>query len=93
MSFAAAVKKLEAAESSLIMGRLPTPAVVRALADLELWMGACLFLARDRAGAEDRWALAQRLRPSLKPDPLVPPQVPRAFAQKRAPAKPVAVAV
>jgi len=93
MSFAAAAKKLETEEASLLAGRLPSPALVRALSELELWRGACLFLARDRAGAEEPWALALRLRPLARLDAIFPPEVQRAFSRRRPAARPVAVAV
>ena len=79
MAFGQAAKRLERAETSLLAGRLPSPGRVRALADLELWMGACLFLAKDRAQASDRFTLALRLSPSARPDRLFPPEVRAAF--------------
>jgi hypothetical protein len=93
MAFGAAVKKLEAAEASLLNGRSFTPAVARTLADVELWMGACLFLSHDHAGAEDRWALAQRLEPSVRLDPLFPPELQKAFGERRNPGRPLPVVV
>jgi hypothetical protein len=93
MAFAQAVKKLEAARHALIVGRLPTPGVLRALGDLELWLGACLFLRHDRAGALEHWALAQRLAPGARPDRIFPPEVRRGFAERKPAGKPVSIAV
>src|SRR5581483_6447270 len=68
MKFGAAVKQLLAARDSLIAGRVPSPGLLRALGELELWIGACAFLSRDKAGAFDHWALAQRVAPEARPD-------------------------
>jgi hypothetical protein len=93
MKFAAAVKQLEAARDSLIADRVPSPGLLKALADVELWLGACALLARDKPAALDHWALAQRLAPDARPDRIFPPEVHTAFAAKRPAGKPVAIAV
>jgi hypothetical protein len=95
MSFRAATAKLTAAEESIIAGRLPSPPLVKALAEVELWMGALLQLEHDAAGAAERFQLAARLAPSARPDRIFPPEVATAFAQARTqPARvPVAVQV
>lgn len=79
MAFGQAVKRLTAAEASLVAGRLPTAGLTRALADLQLWMGACLLLEEDRAAAIDHWELALRLWPQARLDRLFPPEVRAAF--------------
>jgi hypothetical protein len=93
MKFGAAAAKLEAARDALIAGRGPTQGVLKALGEVEVWLGACLFLARDKKGAADHWALAQRVAPEARPDRIFPPEVHKAFAQKGPPQKPVSIAV
>jgi hypothetical protein len=93
MEFQRAVKQLAEAEVALLGDSLATPARVRALADVEVWRGACLWLERDHAGALERWALAVRLQPRAKPDPIFPPELAKAFARRPREAKPVPIAV
>jgi hypothetical protein len=93
MKFGAAVKKLEAGRDELIANRLPTPGLLKALGEVELWLGACAFLQKDKAAALDHWALARLVAPDARPDRIFPPEVHKAFAAKQPPGKPVAVAV
>jgi hypothetical protein len=93
MEFGKAARALAAGEEALLAGRLPTPQLARALAEAELWLGALLWLDRDKGAAADHWALAQRLVPSARPDRLFPPQVQQAFAQRPVETHPVAVAI
>ncbi|HEY2747778.1 MAG TPA: hypothetical protein VGL86_24315 [Polyangia bacterium] len=81
MAFARAVTRLQAAEQALVDGRLPTPRVSTALAEIETWIGACLLLDNKRADALERFALARVLSPTARPDRIFPPEVPAAFAR------------
>ena len=81
MAFGRAVARLEAAEQALIDGRLPTPRLAGALAEIELWLGACLLLDNKAAEAHERFALARALAPTARPDRIFPPEVPAAFAR------------
>ena len=81
MAFARAVTRLEAAEQTLVDGRLPTPRIAVALAEIELWIGACLLLDNKPADALERFALARALSPTARPDRIFPPEVPAAFAR------------
>ncbi len=81
MAFARAVTRLEAAEQALVDGRLPTPRLAEALAEIELWLGACLLLDSRAPEALERFALARALAPTARPDRIFPPEVPAAFAR------------
>jgi hypothetical protein len=94
MAFAKATAELVTQEQRLIAGRLPSAPVIRALAEVELWLGACLLLGRDHKGAEEHFAAARRLWPAARPDPIFPPEVPKALSRYRAPpAIPVSVRI
>jgi hypothetical protein len=93
MKFGAAVKKLEAGRDELIANRLPTPGLLKALGEIELWLGACAFLQKDKTAANDHWALARLVAPEARPDRIFPPEVHKAFAAKQPAGKPVTVAV
>jgi hypothetical protein len=80
MAFARAVLRLQAAEVSLLEGRLPTPRLGAALAEIELWLGACLLLDNKAADAHERFTLARALAPTARPDRIFPPEVHAAFA-------------
>lgn len=80
MAFAKAHVRLEQAEEALLAGRLPTPRLAAALAELELWLGACTLLDSKPADAHDHFALARTLSPSARPDRIFPPEVHAAFA-------------
>jgi hypothetical protein len=92
MAFARAVTKLDAATDLMIRGREPTPAMVRALAEVEVWRGALRLLAHDARGAAEHFVLARSLVPSVTPEPILPPKVRAAFRAAKA-GKPVAVTV
>jgi hypothetical protein len=81
MAFGRAVAKLQAAESALIEGRLPSERLAASLAPLEIWMGACLLLDNKPADAGERFALGKALAPSARPDRIFPPEVAAAFAR------------
>jgi hypothetical protein len=81
MAFARAVQRLTAAEQSLIDARMPAPRLANALADIQLWLGACLLLDNKVADAHERFALARALAPSARPDKIFPPEVHAAFKQ------------
>ena len=91
MDFLPAAQQLGRAEDQFIATALPTSSVIRALAEIELWRGACLFLARDRAGAFEHWSLAARLDEHLRPDRIFPPEVQAAFARRPRAPRPVRV--
>src|SRR4051812_454498 len=80
MAFGRAATKLLAAEESLVAGRLPTPRLAAALAEIELWLGACTLLDNKAPDAHDHFALARVLAPSARPDRIFPPEVQAAFA-------------
>src|SRR2546423_8046098 len=80
MAFAKAHVRLEAAEESLLAGHLPTPRLAAALAELELWLGACTLLDNKAGDAHDHFALARTLSPTARPDRIFPPEVHAAFA-------------
>ncbi|MGZ3440826.1 MAG: hypothetical protein ACXVDD_14985, partial [Polyangia bacterium] len=80
MAFARAVLRLQSAEQMLLTGRLPSPRLGAALAEIELWLGACLLLDNKPADAHERFALARALQPSARPDRIFPPEVHAAFA-------------
>jgi hypothetical protein len=82
--------KLDAGVEALLRGREPTPGVVRALAEVELWRGAVRVFLRDARGAADHFALAKQLHPKVKLEPLFPPKVKAAFRAAK-PGKPVPV--
>jgi hypothetical protein len=84
MAWAKAGVQLDEAVDRLIRGREPTPGVVRALAEIELWRGACRLLARDAAGAADHFVLARSLWPEARLEPIFPPKVHAAFKAARA---------
>jgi hypothetical protein len=84
MAFARAVTRLQAGEQSLVAGRLPSARLGAALAQLELWLGACLLLDNKAADAHERFALARALVPSARPDRIFPPEVHAAFAKASA---------
>jgi hypothetical protein len=75
--------RLDAGIESLIRAREPTPGMVRAVAELELWRGACRLLAGD-ARARDDFLLAKQLWPPAKPEPIFPPRVHAGFRAARA---------
>lgn len=81
MAFARAVAQLRSDEQALIDARLPTPRLIEALAEIELWLGACLILDGKPAEAQERFALARALAPSARPDRIFPPEVHAAFAR------------
>ena len=81
MAFAKAHVRLEEGEAALLAGRLPTPRLAAALAELELWLGACTLLDNKPADAHDHFALARTLSPSSRPDRIFPPEVHAAFAR------------
>jgi hypothetical protein len=81
MAFARAVSRLQSAEQTLLAGRLPTPRLGAALAEIELWLGACLLLDNRAADAHERFALARALSPTARPDRIFPPEVHAAFAR------------
>ena len=80
MAFGRAVERLMRGEQSLIDARLPTPRLGRALAEIELWLGACLLVDNKAAEANDRFVLARALDPAARPDRIFPPEVHAAFA-------------
>lgn len=80
MAFARAATKLIAAEESLVAGRMPTPRLAAAIAEIELWLGACTLLDNKAADAHDHFALARVLAPTARPDRIFPPEVHAAFA-------------
>ncbi len=80
MAFGKAAARLQSGVDSLVGGRLPTPRIAAALADLELWLGACTLLDKKPADAHDHFALARALEPRARPDRIFPPEVHAAFA-------------
>jgi hypothetical protein len=80
MAFGRAVIKLQAAQDALLAGRLPTPRLAAALAEIELWIGACTLLDNKPADAHDHFALARVLAPTTRPDRIFPPEVHAAYA-------------
>jgi hypothetical protein len=92
MAFARCAAKLDGAAEALVRGREASPALTRALAEVELWRGACRFLAGDKTGAIDHFVLARRLWPKGAPEPIFPPKVHAAFKSAK-PQMPVPVAV
>jgi hypothetical protein len=94
MSFHRAVAELVAQESLLVDGARPSPQRSARLADLELFLGACMLLDQDPRGAEERFALARALEPGITVDPIFPPEVGRALAATRpGPMLPVEIVV
>jgi hypothetical protein len=83
MAFDRATQELAQGQAKLIEGRLPSPALSRAIADVEMWLGACALLGGDAHAAEDHFVLARRLAPAARPERIFPPEVERAFAQSR----------
>lgn len=81
MAFARAAARLAAAEQSLVEARLPTARLAAALAEIELWLGACLLVDDKTADAQDHFALARALAPAARPDRIFPPEVQAAFAR------------
>lgn len=81
MKFGRAVERLMRGEQALIDGRLPTPRLGRALAQIELWLGACLLVDNKAAEANDRFVLARALDATARPDRIFPPEVHAAFAR------------
>jgi hypothetical protein len=81
MAFARAVFRLQAAEDALLAGRLPTPRLAAAVAQIELWLGACSLLDGKSADAHDHFGLARALAPTARPDRIFPPEVQAAFAR------------
>lgn len=84
MAFARAVERLMRGEQALVDGRLPTPRLGRALAQVELWLGACLLVDNKADEANDRFVLARALDPKARPDRIFPPEVHAAFAHATA---------
>lgn len=84
MAFGRAVFRLQAAEDALLAGRLPTPRLAAAVAQIELWIGACSLLDGKPAEAHDHFGLARTLWPAARPDPIFPPEVQAAFARAAA---------
>ena len=80
MAFGKAATRLQSAEDALLAGRLPTPRLAGALAEIELWLGACTLLDNKPADAHDHFALARALAPTARPDRIFPPEVHAAFA-------------
>jgi len=80
MAFGKAAAQLASGVEQLVAGRLPTPRIASALADLELWLGACTLLDNKPADAHDHFALARALAPKARPDRIFPPEVQAAFA-------------
>jgi hypothetical protein len=81
MAFGRAVRRLAAAEAALIVERLPTERTRGALAEVEVWLGACLLLDGKVADAQEHLALARRLARSIDADPIFPPEVRNALQQ------------
>jgi hypothetical protein len=80
MAFARAVARLLTAEQSLVEGRLPTPRLQAALAEIEIWIGACQIVDNKHLEALDRFSLARALDGTARPDRIFPPEVHNAFA-------------
>jgi hypothetical protein len=83
MSFHRAVAELVAQESLLVDGARPSPQRSARLADVELFLGACMLLDQDPRSAEERFALARALEPSIAVDPIFPPEVGHALTATR----------
>jgi hypothetical protein len=81
MAFARAAQRLIADEAALLRDRLPTPPTLRALAELEVWLGACLLLDGKSSDAGEHLELARRLEATVEPDPIFPPEVRVALAR------------
>ena len=79
MAFGKAAARLASGEEELVAGRLPTPRIAGALAEIELWLGACTLLDNKPADAHDHFALARALAPKARPDRIFPPEVHAAF--------------
>ena len=79
MAFGKAAERLASGVESLVARRMPTPRIANALADLELWLGACTLLDNKPADAHDHFALARALAPKARPDRIFPPEVHAAF--------------
>jgi hypothetical protein len=92
MAFGRASARLDAAAETLVRRRLPTAGTVRALAEIELWRGACRALAGDRRGASEHFVLARQLWPAARLEPIFPPKVQALFGAAR-PGEPVPVEV
>jgi hypothetical protein len=75
MAFDKAVSELSAVEASLTESARPSPERIARLAEVEMFLGACLLLQRDNREAEERFAFARALAPTLAPDPIFPPEV------------------
>ncbi len=84
MAFGRAVSRLEVAEEALLAGRMPTARLGAALAEIELWLGACSLLDKHAEDAHDRFVLARALAPAARPDRIFPPEVQAAFARATA---------
>src|SRR5439155_22409236 len=80
MAFGRATARLLGAEQALVDGRLATPRVAAALAEIELGLGACLLVDGKVADAQEHFALARVLAPRARPDRIFPPEVHAAFA-------------
>jgi hypothetical protein len=80
MAFARAVERLMHAEQVLVEGRLPSKRLAESLAELQVWLGACLLVDHKPAEANDRFALARALSPQVRPDRIFPPEVHAAWA-------------
>jgi hypothetical protein len=80
MAFGRAVTALIAAEQALIDGKLPGARLATALAEIEIWIGACQLVDNKAQEAHDRFALARALDATARPDRIFPPEVAAAFA-------------
>jgi hypothetical protein len=92
MNFARCAGRLESGIDNLIRAREPSPGAVRALAELELWRGACRVLAGDARGGREHFALAKQLSPAARPEPIFPPKVKSVFKSVKS-EKPTAIEV
>ena len=71
------------ASAPTIAAHAPSAARVARLAEVEAFYGACLLLSRDRHAADERFALAKTLDPTLRADAIFPPEVTGALAAAR----------
>jgi hypothetical protein len=93
MEFSRCASKLSAVADAAVQAQLPTPPVIKALAELELWQGACLLLDGKRLEASERFHFARALSPNIEPDKIFPPDVVQLFSKSQHAMQDVAVNV
>ena len=92
MAWTRCTSRLDAGVDALIRAREPSPGMVQALAELELWRGACRLLGGNARSAGEHFTLARQLSATAKLEPIFPPRV-RAAARAARPGRPIPVTV